>query len=302
MEKATQDVRRINASTEEHELENRYKKYKRILEGLTIMSDIFMRNVLKKQACTEHLLQVIMGRDDLQIKEQILQKDYKNLQGRSAVLDCVACDREKKRYNVEIQQESEGASAKRARYHSALMDMNILESGQGFNELPGSYIIFITREDVLGYGLPIYHIDRRIKEVKEDFPDETHIIYVNVKMKNEKTKLGRLMHDLQCKNADEMYSEILAERVRELKETPEGVENMCREMDEIYHEGIEVGEKRGERRGEKRGKKQGEMKAKKETAVTLLEMGMSVDKIALAVKESTDLVQKWIAEGMAAVK
>lgn len=44
------------------------------------------------------------------------------------------------------------------------------------------------------------------------------------------------------------------------------------------------------------------MKAKKETAVTLLEMGMSVDKIALAVKESTDLVQKWIAEGMAAVK
>lgn len=95
---------------------------------------------------------------------------------------------------------------------------------------------------------------------------------------------------------------LLAERVRELKETPEGVENMCREMDEIYHEGIEVGEKRGERRGEKRGKKQGEMKAKKETAVTLLEMGMSVDKIALAVKESTDLVQKWIAEGMAAVK
>ena len=302
MGKAAKGTAKFKTLKEEQEIDLRYEKYKNIIAELTIMSDIFMRNVLKKQACTEHLLQVIMGRDDLQIKEQILQKDYKNLQGRSAVLDCVACDREKKRYNVEIQQESEGASAKRARYHSALMDMNILESGQGFNELPGSYIIFITREDVLGYGLPIYHIDRRIKEVKEDFPDETHIIYVNVKMKNEKTKLGRLMHDLQCKNADEMYSEILAESVRELKETPEGVENMCREMDEIYHEGIEVGEKRGERRGEKRGKKQGEMKAKKETAVTLLEMGMSVDKIALAVKESTDLVQKWIAEGMAAVK
>ena len=302
MGKAAKGTAKFKTLKEEQEIDLRYEKYKNIIAELTIMSDIFMRNVLKKQACTEHLLQVIMGRDDLQIKEQILQKDYKNLQGRSAVLDCVACDREKKRYNVEIQQESEGASAKRARYHSALMDMNILESGQGFNELPGSYIIFITREDVLGDGLPIYHIDRRIKEVKEDFPDETHIIYVNVKMKNEKTKLGRLMHDLQCKNADEMYSEILAERVRELKETPEGVENMCREMDEIYHEGIEVGEKRGERRGEKRGKKQGEMKAKKETAVTLLEMGMSVDKIALAVKESTDLVQKWIAEGMAAVK
>ena len=294
MGKAVKGTAKFKTLKEEQELDIRYEKYKSIIAELTIMSDIFMRNVLKKQACTEYLLQVIMGRDDLQIKEQILQKDYKNLQGRSAVLDCVACDREKKRYNIEIQQESEGASAKRARYHSALMDMNILESGQGVNELPGSYIIFITREDVLGYGLPIYHIDRRIKEVKEDFPDETHIIYVNVKLENEKTKLGRLMHDLQCKNADEMYSEILAERVRELKETPEGVEDMCREMDEIYQEGIEVGEKCG--------KKQGEMKAKKETAVTLSEMGMTVEKIALAVKESTDLVQKWIAEGMAAVK
>ena len=294
MGKAVKGTAKFKTLKEEQELDIRYEKYKSIIAELTIMSDIFMRNVLKKQACTEYLLQVIMGRDDLQIKEQILQKDYKNLQGRSAVLDCVACDREKKRYNVEIQQESEGASAKRARYHSALMDMNILESGQGVNELPGSYIIFITREDVLGYGLPIYHIDRRIKEVKEDFPDETHIIYVNVKLENEKTKLGRLMHDLQCKNADEMYSEILAERVRELKETPEGVEDMCREMDEIYQEGIEVGEKCGN--------KQGEIKAKKETAVTLSEMGMTVEKIALAVKESTDLVQKWIAEGMAAVK
>ena len=75
MEKATQDVRRINASTEEHELENRYEKYKRILEGLTIMSDIFMRNVLKKWECTEYILRVIMDREDLEVKEQVLQKD-----------------------------------------------------------------------------------------------------------------------------------------------------------------------------------------------------------------------------------
>ena len=40
-----------------------------------------------------------------------------------------------------------------------------------------------------------------------------------------------------------MYSEILAERVRELKETQEGVDIMCREMDEIYREGQRYGEK-----------------------------------------------------------
>ena len=56
--------------------------------------------------------------------------------------------------------------------------------------------------------------------------DESHIIYVNSSIQDD-TELGRLAHDLHCKNADEMYSEILAKRVRELKETQKGVEKMC---------------------------------------------------------------------------
>lgn len=89
---------------------------------------------------------------------------------------------------------------------------------------------------------------------------------------------------------DRMQSMILAERVRELKETPKGVEDMCREMDEIYNEGMEIGEKRGEQ------------KAKKETAMTLASMGMSVDKISQAVKESMDQIQQWLVEGAAMSK
>ena len=239
-----------------------------------------------------------MDKEDLEVKEQVLQKDYKNLQGRSAVLDCVARDTQSKRYDVELQQEEEGASAKRTRYHSGLLDMNTLEAGQDFDELPESYVIFITRDDVLGYGLPIYHINKKIEEAREDFQDGAHLIYVNAKIKDKETALGRLMHDLQCRTADEMFSEILAERVRELKETPKGVADMCREMDEIYNEGIEIGQKRGERIGETRG----EQKAKKETAMTLATMGMSADKISQAVKESMDQIQQWLAEGAAMSK
>ena len=73
-------------------LEARYERYKGILKDLTIMSDVFMRNVFKKRECTEYVLQVIMEKKDLRVIDQVLQKDYKNLQGRSAVLDCVARD------------------------------------------------------------------------------------------------------------------------------------------------------------------------------------------------------------------
>lgn len=142
---------------------------KGIIKNFTLMSDIFMRNVFKKRECLEYVLQVIMEKQDLHVIDQIIQKDYKNLQGRSAVMDCVARDSTGKQFDVEIQQDNEGASPKRARYHSGLMDMNTLNPGQDFEELPESYVIFITRDDILGYGLPIYHIDRQIKELEEAF-------------------------------------------------------------------------------------------------------------------------------------
>ena len=270
-------------------LESRYEKYKGIIKNFTLMSDIFMRNVFKKRECLEYVLQVIMEKQDLHVIDQIIQKDYKNLQGRSAVMDCVAKDSTGKQFDVEIQQDNEGASPKRARYHSGLMDMNTLNPGQDFEELPESYVIFITRDDILGYGLPIYHIDRQIKELNEAFQDEAHIIYVNSK-KQDDTQLGRLMHDLHCKKADEMHSPILAKRVYELKETQKGVELMCHEMEKIYSEGMESGEKRGE------------LKAKKETALSMAEEGMNIQKIARLVKVSEKDVQKWIDENLCIIK
>lgn len=271
------------------DLESRYEKYKGIIKNFTLMSDIFMRNVFKKRECLEYVLQVIMEKQDLHVIDQIIQKDYKNLQGRSAVMDCVARDSTGKQFDVEIQQDNEGASPKRARYHSGLMDMNTLNPGQDFEKLPESYVIFITRDDILGYGLPIYHIDRQIKELEEAFQDEAHIIYVNSR-KQDDTELGRLMHDLHCKKADEMHSPILAKRVYELKETQKGVELMCHEMEKIYSEGMESGEKRGE------------LKAKKEAILSLAEMGIPVNQIAKAVNLSEKDVQKWIDKNLCIMK
>ena len=269
-------------------LEARYERYKGILEELTVMNDVFMRNVFKKQECTEYVLQIIMNQKDLKVIEQVLQKDYKNLQGRSAVLDCIVKDTDDRQMNVEIQQENEGASPKRARYHSGLMDMNTLNPGQDFNALPESYVIFITRDDVLGYGLQIYHINRKIEEVSKDFKDEAHIIYVNSKIQDD-TELGRLMHDLHCKNASDMYSKILANRVRELKETKKGVDIMCNEIEEIYSEGIERGERRGE------------LRKAKDTALSMAADGMEVEKIAYYLKVNTETIEEWLEESLSVV-
>lgn len=64
---------------------------------------------------------------------------------------------------------------------------------------------------------------------------------------------------------------------------------MCREMDEIYNEGIE------------RGLEKGKMEMKQETVLSMANLGMPVEQIAAVVKESIGMVQKWISEGKTAV-
>ena len=278
-------------------LEVRYQRYRGILMELTMMSDVFMRNVLKDRACTEYILRTILEDGGLRVLEQVIQKDYKNLQGRSAILDCVAADSRGRQINIEVQQKTEGASPQRVRYHSGLLDMNTLNPGQRFEELPESCVIFITLGDGLGYGCPIYHIKRKISEVNQDFRDGSYIIYVDSK-NQEDTPLGRLMHDFHCSRASEMQSGILAKRVRELKETEEGAKTMCEEMDRIFREGRRLGEKHGEKRGERRG----EMKSKRETAARLAKRGMTVPEIAELVGANTQLVQKWLENRIEVLK
>ena len=111
-------------------------------------------------------------------------------------------------------------------------------------------------------------------------------------------ELGSLMQDFHCRDAADIHSEVLAKRVYELKETQEGVDHMCREMDEIYNEG----EKRGWDKGIAQGIEFGEMKKAKETALTLAEKGMPAADIADIVKVSVKLVQEWLSGNMSPVK
>ncbi|WP_314908920.1 PD-(D/E)XK nuclease family transposase, partial [Oribacterium asaccharolyticum] len=189
---------------------------RRFLAELILMDDIFMRVVLKDVKCTEFILQTILEKPELRVKSQSIQSDLKNLEGRSLVLDCLCTDKEGNIYNIELQNDSLGASPKRARYHSGLIDMNISKKGKSFDYLPESYVIFICGRDVLKGDKQIYHISRIIKELGEDFPDQTNIIYVNTS-KSSSNDLGKLIEDFYTADPEKMHSKILAKRVSKLK-------------------------------------------------------------------------------------
>ena len=92
-----------------------------------------------------------------------------------------------------------------------------IQPGENFNDLPETYVIFITENDVIGMGEPLYMIERRIVNIDKPFNDGSHIIYVNGAEKNAATELGKLMHDFSCTSADDMYYRELADKVRYYK-------------------------------------------------------------------------------------
>lgn len=207
------------------------------IKRFCLMDDTFMSKVFEDKACAELLLKIILQKE-LTVKEVTSQYTVKNLQGRSIRLDIFAVDKDNKYYNIEVQNESNEAIPKRARYNSSLIDANITDIGGKYDELPESYVIFITRHDVLKGGKPIYTIERTIKELGNiDFGDESHIIYVNGECQDE-TEIGKLMHDFFCQNAEDMNYEVLAERVSYFKNETGGVDTMCQISEEIRRDAM----------------------------------------------------------------
>ena len=242
-----------------------------------LFDDAFMSKVFEDDIeATEYLLRTILQRDDLEVTESKGQVPIKNLQGRSVRLDIKARDKSGKLYNIEVQRADEGAVAKRARHNSALLDANALLPREDVNNLPETYVIFITEHDIFKCGLPLYHIDRIIRENNMTFCDESHIIYVNGEYKG-RDPIGDLVHDFSCSNPDEMYSKLLAEKTRYYKQDEKGVETMSPIMEEIRDE---IAEEIIEGEHEK-------------IAIDLLEEGtLSISKIATVTKLSESKIEQ----------
>jgi len=245
-----------------------------LLEDFRLMDDDFMSKCLENAPeCIELMLRIILGKKDLEVVKSQTEYPIKSLQGRGVRFDVFARDSKGREYDIEIQRSDHGAEPRRARYNSALMDANALDSGEDFAKLRDTYVIFITENDVMGGGKEIYEIDRTIRQMRwKKFGDGTHIIYVNGATRSE-TKIGKLVHDLLCRDAEKMHFDVLKKRVSQFKNSEEGRRVMCKAVENLV--------KRGEARGEARGKAEGKREGKRETMLATAKRLLANGKLML---------------------
>lgn len=199
------------------------------------LDDDFMRELFRNNLqLAQYVLRIILNNPNLELVKEETQYDLQHLFGeRSICLDVYGEDSEYQIYDCEIQRNDEGADPHRARYHSSAMDVENLKEKQKFKDLPNTFVIFITENDVFRAGKAIYPIERMNIATGDPFNDGEHIIYINGAYENEEdtSELAKLIHDFRCRRADDMLLAPLAERTRFFKETQEGVEYMCKAME-----------------------------------------------------------------------
>ena len=257
------------------------------IKELRLMDDDFFSEALDgKLEAVEYILNTILECDDIKVKSTKAQVEYKSTTKRSITLDIQAEDVNGKLMDIEIQRSDRGAGVKRARFHSSMIDRTLLCKGDDFEDLVDTYVIFITENDKFGKGIPLYHVERRIKEMEYAlFGDGAHIIYVNGEYRNMEHPVGSLMHDFNCKEAKDMVNPLLAEEVRYLKETEGGRSQMCRLLEEMRNETAE--------KAKAEGKAEGKAEERVSTALKMLARGRdSIEEIAEMTGLSLEEVQK----------
>ena len=275
------EVMQTNEASQESEI-------KQVIRSLCMMNNRFMNFMLDdNKEAAQVFLRVILEDDKIKVRNVRIQSFIQNIYGHSSQLDILAQDSKGRYFNVEVQRSDEGAPARRARFYSSILDTHFLQPGKLYEELPDTYVIFITENDVLHDNLPLYNIRRRIDENAKCFEDGSRIIYVN-SQRRDNTALGKLMQDLYCTEPKNLHYHEFAERMEFLKYSKEGEEKMtdvieeyaARKAEALAKEAVKEAVKEAAKKAARKAAKKAEEKEQAnriELAQGLLADGMSIE-------------------------
>ena len=250
-----------------------FEKYAKLLNPIDDL--MFCKMAEHKDFC-EEILRVILEDDGLTVLEAIPQWQGKNLTGRSVVLDAKCVTGDGRQINIEFQKADDDNHLKRARYNAAILTTNISKTGTKFEFIPDVCIVFISKFDIFEGGLPLYHIDKVVRETGQVIEDGLTEIFVNT-VNYDGSKPARLM---KLFTENDAYRNDEFPVTSELKSRLKSSEGGSRTMNEILEKLISDEKRESEKRGRKEGKIEGANEEKLRIAKDMKASGLGFDFIA----------------------
>ena len=158
----------------------KYKTYKE----LSFTDDFLFCNIMQNNPdiCKE-LVELLLNRKVGKVAYSETQKSIDlALDQKGVRLDVYFEDDLSTAYNIEMQTSNTGNLPKRSRYYQGTVDLNMISSGAGYDELKKSYIIFINTFDLFGKGFPKYTFENICQESSDLHLDDGAVkVFINAK-------------------------------------------------------------------------------------------------------------------------
>ena len=251
-------------------------KKRKTLQDLTIKDNFLFGAVMQVEENCRGFLELVLGFPIASVvvskeKSMVYHPEYKGVR-----LDIYAEDENHTHYNVEMQMRRKKALGKRSRYYHSQMVMEALESGEDYETIPDSFVIFVCDFDPFDKELYCYTFGSECEEDREvELDDGCHTIFLSTRGNNDGDVSPELVRFLRFVTADLEESERDFEDglVRRFQETIREIK-ADREMGGrymIFEEMLREEKQEGRLEGRLEGIHAGKLEAKRESVLELLE-------------------------------
>ncbi len=260
-------------------------KKRKTLQDLTIKDNFLFGAVMSVEENCKGFLEMVLGFSIAQVvvskeKSIVYHPEYKGVR-----LDIYAEDENHTHYNVEMQMKKKTALGKRSRYYHSQMVMEVLTSGEDYETMPDTFVIFVCDFDPFGEHLYCYTFGNECREKKNvKLDDGSCTIFLSTRGENEEEVPAELVRFLKFVTADleESEEDFQDKLVKRFQETIHNIK-ADREMGErymIFEEMLREEKQEGRQEGLLEGRIEGRIEATREGIFELLEdLGEVPDKL-----------------------
>lgn len=229
------------------------------LQDLTIKDAFMFAAVMSDAEQCRHLLELVLEMKILEVHVVAEKTISYHPEYHGVRLDVMAEEAgTKRRFNVEMQVKTETVLAKRSRYYHAQMDMDALLTGETYDQLPDTYVIFICDFVPFDSRLYRYNIRNVVRETNELLKDGNQTIILSTQGTNPSEVPVELVNFLKYVGQDtdeaetnDDYVRLLQEQIKRIKQNRDW-EGKYMLLEEMMRDEREEGRQEGRQEGQER--------------------------------------------------
>ena len=270
---------------------------------LSLSDNFLFQKVMRNKRLCKKLIEKIL---QIKVRDITYPEEEKTIQMgmdiKSIRLDVYVEDDKGTVYDLEMQTTSgpKQELPKRTRYYQGMIDMNLIEKGEDYENLNPCFIVFICTFDPFHRGLPMYTFTNRCHEDGEELGDETTKLFLSSPNyeEAEDPELRNFLQYIEKKVAEGAFAKELDEEVKHVKsqeETRREYMTLAMEIrrqraearEEALAEGMELGMEKGIEKGIEKGMEKGKLAA----ALEMLKDHMPTEMVAKYTHLSVETIQ-----------